>query len=156
MAKRRKKQKASEKESYEIDVDEWEVSNHFGINIDRNLLDQGDYWEDARLSLSGNIVSPILKNATKAKINIWENPEFDDHWKETSTEKVPLGIGSMEILRDNETLNLICWIPSRLYKNILLALASKKIKYASVFGEKLRWRRGKIFHIRLSTNREEE
>ena len=156
MVKKRKKRKPPENENYEIDVDKWEVYNLFGINTSRNLFGEGPYWEDASLTLTGKILSPILKNATKAKINIWENPEFDDHWKETSKEKVPLGIGSMEILRDNETLDLICWFPSRIFKNIFLALSSKKIKYAHVYGEKLRWRKGRIFHIRLATNLDDE
>jgi hypothetical protein len=156
MAKKRKTRRAPENETYEIEVQDWEFYNHFGINIFPNDYVQGDFSEDSSLSLMGKIVSPILKNATKATINIWEKPELDDHWKETPSDKPPSSIGSMQFLRDNETLHLMCWVPSRSFKNISVAVASGKIKHALVFGEKLKWRRGNIFYISLSTSRDEE
>jgi len=85
-------------------------------------------------------------------ISIMETPELDDHWKEESPEK-PLNIGYMVILRDDETLFVDCRIPSRSFRYITMAMASKKIKFASVYGTRLKWRQGKVFYISLSTNR---
>jgi hypothetical protein len=86
----------------------------------------------------------------------WKKPELDDHWRGTSIENPPQSIGLMEILRDNETLNFICWVPSQLFENISVAMADGKIKHALVFGEKLKWRRGIRFYLSLSTSLEED
>jgi len=154
--RKKRKRKKPENESYEIEVQDWKVYFHFGVNISRNRFDDGDYSEDSSLTLTGKILSPVLKNVSKAKVNIWESQELDDHWKDAPTENHPYSIGMMEILRDNETLYCICWVPSRTFTNISGAAAAGKIKHAHIYGEKLKWRRGMIFHFSLSTSRVEE
>jgi len=153
-SKKRKKKKP-EKEFYQIEIEDWKVNHHFGVHLSRNVFGPEDFREDSCLTLLGTIGSPIIKNVTRAIINFCENPELDDHLKGTSTER-PSSIGWMEVLRDKITLNLTFWIPSRLFKNISLSMASGKTKYASVCGEKLKWGRGSIFWVSLSTTHEEE
>ena len=106
----KRKRKKPENESYEIEVQDGEVYFHFGVNISRNRFDDGDYSEDSSLSLNGKIESPILKNVSKAEINIWESQELDDHWRDAPEENPPFSIGMMQILWDNETLHCICWV----------------------------------------------
>ena len=155
MAKKRKKTGITETERYEIEIEDWEVYSHFGINMGRKKFFPGDYREHSKLSIHGNILSPLLKIASKAKIEIIDSPEFDDHWKEAEAEKPPFAIGWMEVPRGDNTLQMDCWIPTRLFNYISIAIASEKIKYASIFGTKLKWRRGDIFDITFSTIREE-
>ena len=152
----KRKMKKRENERYEIEIEDWEVYYHFGINIGRNDISPENFWEISSITLLGKIVSPTLKNASKAKLEISAKPDLDDHWKETPTENLPSGVGLMEIPRGHNTLHLYCWVPSRSFIFIPQAAASGKIKLASVFGEKLKWRRGRIFYISLTTNREEE
>lgn len=82
MAKRRKTEKKEpEKERYEIEVEDWEVDYHFGLNTaPRDLID-GVYWEYSSLILTGKILSPILKKASKTRVQISDDPQLDDHWK---------------------------------------------------------------------------
>ncbi|MGD1151566.1 MAG: hypothetical protein ABR911_01630 [Syntrophales bacterium] len=151
-----KKSKQIENERYEIAVEDWEVYYRFGINDVNKDIIQGDYWEISELILLGKIVSPALEKATRVKINITERPELDDHWKREDPDNPPLAVGWMEIPRSDDTLIMNCWIPSRSFGHVAISVASGKINYVSVFGTKLKRRRGKIFYIRLSAHREED
>ena len=108
------------------------------------------------MTLLGKILSPKLKNATKASIDISAEPETDDHWAAKPTISSAKAIGFMEIPRCEEVLQFYCSVPPRLSNNIHVAVASGKIKHISVFGTKLKWRKGDIYSISVSTNREEE
>ena len=70
--RKKRKSKKPENESYEIEVQDWKVYFHFGVNISRNRFDDGDYSEDSSLTLTGKILSPVLKNVSKAEVNIWK------------------------------------------------------------------------------------
>ena len=156
MSSTRKKSKQIENEHYEIAVEDWEAYYRFGINnINKDII-PGDYWEISELILLGKIVSPALEKATRVKINITERPELDDHWKHEDPDNPPLAVGWMEIPRSDDTLIMNCWIPSRSFRHVAISVASGKINYVSVFGTKLKRRRGKIFYIRLSAHREED
>jgi len=154
MAKKRKKRKVQENQRYEIEVMDWEVYYHFGI-APKNL-DMGAYWEISNLSLVGKIISPELKIAQKAKIRLSSKPEMEDHWTAKPTISSAKAIGFMEVPRGEDILQMHCSIPPRMSNNIHVAVASGKIKYISVFGEKLKWRRGLVFDITLSAELEEE
>ncbi|UCF81889.1 MAG: hypothetical protein JSV50_11765 [Desulfobacteraceae bacterium] len=157
MAKKRRKRKAPEKETYEIEVEEWEVYYYFGITP-KTLNDtiRGTYWEIKKLTLLDKIISPELKNATKAIVDLSAEPEQDDHWSEKPTILSAKAIGFMEIPRGEEFLHVYCSVPPRFSNHIHMAIASGKIKCVSIFGTKLKWRKGTTFSITLSTNREEE
>lgn len=152
----KRKKKIRENERYEIEIEDWEVYYHFGVNIGRNEFIPGNFWEISSITLLGKIVSPILKAAPKAKIEISEKPDLDDHWKQKATENLPSGVGLMEIPKGHDTLHLYCWIPSRSFIYLPIAASSGKIRHVSVYGERLKWRRGRIFYISATTNREEE
>lgn len=154
MAKKRKKKKVQENQRYEIEVMDWEVYHHFGI-APKNLF-KGSYWEISNLILSGKIISPELKIAEKAKIDLSSEPEMEDHWKTEPTILSAKAIGYMEVPRGEDVLQMHCSIPPRVSNNIQLAVASRKIKYVSVFGEKLKWRRALVFSVTLSAELEEE
>lgn len=157
MAKKRKtKKKEIEKESYEIEVEDWEIYYHFGLNtVHKDLID-GVYCEYSRLNLTGEILSPIIKQANKARIEIADDPQLDDHWTSEPTIISAKAIGWMEIPREDDTLIFYCSIPSRSFRYISVAVHSGKVKYASIFGTKLKWRKGTISSVSLSTIREEE
>ena len=157
MAKKCKtKKEKPEKECYEIEVEDWEVYYHFGLNTAPKDLIEGVYWEHSKLTLTGKILSPPVKKASKARIEIAVDPQLDDHWKAKPTIISAEAIGWMEIPRGDDTLIVYYSIPSRSFRYITLAVDSKKIKIASIFGTKLKWRRGTISSVSLSTNREEE
>jgi hypothetical protein len=153
--KRKTKKKEPEKEYYEIEVEDWEANYHFGLNPASRHSTEGVYWEYSTLVLTGKILSPLLKTASKARIEIAGDPQLDDHWKAEPTIISAKAIGWMQIPRGDDTLILHCSIPSRSFRYITLAVDSKKIKFALVFGTKLKWRQGTISSISLSTNREE-
>ena len=154
--KREKKGKKLENERYEIEVEDWEVDYHFGLNTAPKDLIEGVYWEWSKLILTGKILSPIVKTASKTRIELADEPELDDHWKPTPTIISAKAIGWMEIPRGDDTLIFYCSIPSRSFQYIPLAVSSGKIKYVSIFGTKLKWRKGTVFDISLSRNLEEE
>lgn len=151
-----KKKKVRENERYEISVHDWEGYHH--LHAQKTMRDFGDglYWEGSSVSLLGNLKSPVIKSANKANITINSKPQMDEHWKETPSGKESEIIGFMEILRGEYVLNINIWLPNRLLQNIMLSLNHDKIKYVSIFGEKLKWRRGKLFSISLSTKNEDE
>lgn len=157
MAKKRKKRKPPEKLYYEFEVEIWEGNYHLGITP-KSLEDviSGAYWETSQLTLIGKILSPELKIANKVKIDISAKPEMTDHWTKEPTIRSAKAIGFMEVPRGEDCLNIRCSVPPRLSQNIHVAVASGKIKYVSMFGEKLKWRRGLVFDVSFSTEREEE
>ena len=104
----------------------------------------------------GNIISPELKIAEKAKIFLSSSPEKEDHWTTEPTILSAKAIGFMEVPRGEDVLLIHCNIPPRISNNIQVAVASRKIKYISVFGEKLKWRSGSVFSITFSAELEEE
>jgi hypothetical protein len=154
MAKKRRRKKPPENLYYEIEVMDWEVYYHFGL-APKNL-GRGLYWETSSLTLIGNILSPELKNATKAKVDLSADPQMADHWKTKPTILSAKGVGFMEIPRGKAVLKCRCSIPPRLSNNIHVAIASGKIKFVSIYGEKLKWRKGLIFDISLSAECEED
>lgn len=88
--KRRRKTKPVN-ESYLIAIDDFEVDYHFGINSVGGGIVEGDFWEGSTLNLIGRILSPPLKNATKAVIAVCATPELNGHWKEPPRETIQFG-----------------------------------------------------------------
>lgn len=150
------KKKARENERYEIVVHHWEVYHHLHAEKNMRDVDDGLYWEGSSVSLRGNLISPIIKSANKGNITINSKPQMDEHWKQIPRGKESEIIGFMDIPRGDNTLNFNAWVPNRLFQNIMLSLNQDKIKYVSIFGEKLKWRRGNFFSISLSTKNEDE
>lgn len=144
------------KECYEIEVKDWEVSCHFGINIAPKDLIPGVYWEGSTLILTGEIISPLLDKANRAVIQITANPQLDDHWQSKPTIISAKAIGWMEIPRGDDRVIFNCSVPSQSLLFIAIAIQAGKIKYVSISGTKLKWRRGTISGINLSAHREEE
>ncbi len=143
------------KECYEIEVKDWEVSCHFGINIAPKDLIPGVYWEGSTLILTGGIISPLLDKANRAVIQMTADPQLDDHWQPKPTIISAKAIGWMEIPRGDDRVIFNCSVPSQSLLFIAIAIQVGKIKYVSISGTKLKWRRGTISGINLSTNREE-
>ena len=157
MAKKRIKKKPPEKLNYEIEVTDWKGYYHLGIPP-KNLNDiiRGIFWETSTLTLFGNIIYPELKIANMARVDLTTKPEMADHWTTEPTIRSAKGVGFMEVPRGEEVLQIRCSIPPRLSNNMHVAVASGKIRYISIYGEKLKWRKGLIFDISLSDEREEE
>jgi len=74
----------------------------------RYKLIEGNYSEDADLSLIGRILQPELDFAKKATIAILPSPELDNHWKGRDRQDTSSTIGMMQVLNDNETLYCMC------------------------------------------------
>ena len=155
VTKRKTKKKEPEKEYYEIEVEDWEVYYNFGINTVLKDLIEGVFSEYSKLILTGRILSPLIKQASKARIELVGDPEMDDHWKAEPTITVAKAIGWMEIPRGDDTLIFYCSIPSQSLPFTTLAVDSGKIKFVTIWGTKLKWRRGTISSISLSKKREE-
>jgi hypothetical protein len=153
--KRKKKKKEPEKERYEIEVEDWEVAYRFEINTAPKDLVEGVFWEHSRLILKGKILSPVLGKASKIRVELADKPEMDDHWKAEPTITSAKAIGWMEIPKGDDTLTFYCWIPSRSLPFITVALDSGKIKFVTVWGTKLKWRKGTISSVSISKDREE-
>ncbi len=128
---------------------------YFALNTGPKDLFEGAYMEYSNLILTGNILSPSLENVGKAKIEIRDDPQMDDFWGPKPTIISAKAIGWMGIPRGGNTLIFHCSVPSRSLQFIALAVKAGKIRYISIFGTKLRWRRGTISSISLSANREE-
>ena len=157
MARKKKTNKKDViKEYYEIEVKDWEVSCHFGINTAPKDLIPGVYWEGSTLILTGGIISPLLDKANRAVIQITANPQLDDHWQPKPTIISAKAIGWMEIPRGDDRIIFNCSVPSQSLLFIAIAIQAGKIKYVSIFGTKLRWRQGTISSINLSAHREDE
>jgi hypothetical protein len=153
--KRKTKKNTLITESYEIEVEDWEVNYHFGMNTAPKDLIEGVYWEYSKLILIGRIILPALEKASKARIEIADDPKLDDHWQQKPTIISAKAIGWMVIPRGDNSLIFYCSVPSRSLPYIALAVQSGKIKYATISGTKLKWRQGTISTLILSTHREE-
>jgi len=115
----------------------------------------GEYFEHSTLLLSGKIISPEIKDATKVKIRILESPELENHWEnnqQSSTESV----GYITLLKGIDLLEIFFLAPPRFFKNILMSVSAGKIKFCYVYGTKIKWSRGIAHNIRFSTDKEEE
>lgn len=154
MARKRKKEDALVKELYEIKVEDWEVYYHFGI-APKGII-EGAYWEFSKLILTGKILSPVLEKASTARVEIADDPQMDDHWQPKPTIVSAKAVGWMEVPRGDERLIFYCSVPSRSLPYIAQVINSRKIEYASIYGTKLKWRRGTITSLSLSTHREDE
>ena len=158
MARKRKKRKMKkpENEYYEIELGDWEVNYHFGINTGPKDLVPGVYWEHSAIIMPGKILSPVIEKANEARIQIAAEPQMDDHWKAEPTIISAKATGWMEIPRGDDTLIFHCSIPSQSFHYVALAAHSRKIKFASISGTKRKWRQGTISNLRLSSHRDEE
>ena len=155
MARKRKTKKNIEViEFYEIEVEDWEAYYHFGM-APKNIIEDV-YWEISNLILIGRLISPSLKTASKARIEIGGNPQTDDHWQTKPTITSAKAIGWMEIPRGDDQLIFNCSVPTRSLSFITLAAQAGKIKYVSISGTKLKWRQGTISRISLSAHRDDD
>ena len=155
MAKKTKaKKKSVSMESYQVEVNDWEIYYHFGI-APKGVI-EGVYWEGAHLILLGRLISPTLKTASKARIEINPDPQLDDHWQSKPTIISAKATGWMEISRGDDKLIFYCSVPSHSLTYLTLAAQSGKIRNASITGTKLKWRQGRISHLSLSTHKEDE
>ena len=158
MARVSKKRRRKEPENviYEVQVHDWEVHYHFGI-APKNLKDmiRGAYWETSNLTLHGKILSPALKSADSAQIDISSDPQIEDYWTEKPTILSAKAVGWMEIPRGETVLHCHCSVPPRLSSQIHVAVSSGKVKFVSIDGTALKWRRGTILQFSLATNRDE-
>ena len=158
MARVSKKRRRKEPENviYEVEVHDWEVHYHFGI-APKNLNDiiRGVYWETSNLTLLGKILSPALKNANSAKIDISSDPQIEDYWTPKPTIISAEAVGWMEIPRGETVLHCHCSVPPRLSGHIHVAVSCGKVKFVSIDGTALKWRRGTISQFSLATNRDE-
>lgn len=143
-------------ESYEIEVEDWEVDYHFGINIAPKDLIEGVYWEGSTLILIGRLISPTLATASKARIEIAGDPQLDDHWQRQPTIISAKAIEWIVITKGDDVIIFNCSVPSRSLQYLALAIHSGKIKYVSICGSKLKWRQGTISRLSLSMHKEEE
>jgi hypothetical protein len=116
---------------------------------------EGVYWEHPKLLLTGKILSPGLEKANKTRVEIATDPRMDDYWKAEPTITSAKAIGWMEIPRGDDTLIFYCSIPARSLPFITLAVDSGKIKFVTIWGTKLKWRKGTISSVSLSKDREE-
>jgi hypothetical protein len=155
-APKKRKRKEPANVSYEVEVHDWEVHYHFGI-APKNLNDiiRGVYWETSNLTLLGKILSPALKNASSVKIDISSDPQMEDYWTTKPTILSAKAIGWMEIPRGETGLHCHCSVPPRLSSQIHVAVSSGKVKFVSIDGTALKWRRGTILQFSLATNRDE-
>lgn len=144
MPKKPRKKKKREKIHYSIEVVDWEVDFRFDLNDASQDLVPGIFWEHSNLILTGKILSPDIKNASSARIELIENVQLQDYWKPDSIIKSAKAVGVAEIPRGDDTLVFTCWVPPRIFKNAGIALSTGKLKYAYLHGEKLKWRRGKF------------
>lgn len=154
--KRRKKKEEHENETYEIEINDWEVAYRFGLNALPKDLVRGVYWEYSKLILAGKILSPVVEKASKVRIEMTDEPQMDDHWKSKPTIISAEATGYMQIPRGDDTLTFYCSIPSRFLQNITLAVHSGKIQFVSISSTKLKSRQGTISSVTLSRAREDE
>ena len=155
--KPKRKAKKPENVWYEVAVYDWEPTYRFGLNIrSRNSRDDDAFWEYYTITLLGKLVSPELKQARNVRVELAGDPELDDHYTAKPTVISAKAIGFSEIPRGENTLILYCSIPARQLGFVGLAAQAGKIGHASVFGTKLRYRRGKVFSVLLQEFKEDE
>ena len=142
-------------ESYEIEVEDWDVYYHFGMNIAPKDLIEGVYWETSKLMLTGKLISPVSR-ASKARIEMAGEHRMDDHWQQKPTIISAKAMGWIELPRGNERLIFYCSVPDRSIAIHNLGHPVGRIKCVSIFGTKLKWRRGTISSLSLSTRSDDE
>jgi hypothetical protein len=153
---RKRKQKEPDNERYEFEVENWEMEYQFELNMTPKDLVPGLFWEHATCILICKLNSPVLKYGNKARIEVVGKPELDNHWAQDANVKSAIGIGSIEILRGDDIIRVYCMVPSRSFPYIPVAASSGKIKFVSIDGTKLKYRKGDIFGITLRTNWDED
>lgn len=154
---RKRRQVNEENEFYVVEIDDWVASCSFHINRDpKRLVNPGVYVEDSTITLLGKVIMPVLKDTSRAEILLTESPELDVYWKDQERRSSIYSIGHLQILRDaDKTFNMMCSVPSRSFRNIAIAAAAGKIKIASIWGTKLKWKQGWVSGINLATRQEE-
>ena len=143
-------------EIYQFEIDDWEVSYSFHGKTKHSYTHSNKYDEVALLVLFGEPFVPVYKIVSKVQFYFWAEPKLEDHWTEKPTVEARSLVGHMTVLRDKVTLDISCSIPPRMFNNIQVSLASGKIKFAKVYGEKLRWGKGGVFWISLATKEDDE
>ncbi|MFC1862880.1 hypothetical protein ACFL1Z_02875 [Thermodesulfobacteriota bacterium] len=153
--KKKPKKKKVEYEDYQIEVQDWQADYSFLINKGKNFFN-GVYSEYASIIVTGKILFPDLGKTKQARIDLVGDPEKDDHWQAKPSIASADSIGYTQMLRGDETLSFFAHIPMRALPHIAVTLNSSKIKYISIYGTKLKWKRGTITNISLTTVQEEE
>ena len=145
----KKKVKQTEKERYEIEILDWSVEYSFGV-AEPNILLSNGYMDHSTIEISGNIIQPTLKHSQETRIMLYEKIDYDMK-REELEEGTPIDIGLIEIERKTNIVHMTCWISSRKITQILLGFSAQKINHISIFGTKIKNRKGNIYSVELST-----
>lgn len=150
----KKKKPEQEFEYYKIEVDDWDVGFDFGVNDLLKDFFNVTFLETSRLIFTGKLTPTIKKNINRAVVKIIANEGLDDHRKKEFDEYEGKLIGQIEKPMDEEILIFLCHVPSRLFHN--LAAQSGKINFIKIRGSKVRYRKGDIFDVDLSSSAEND
>jgi len=153
--RQKRRPKKPEPEYYQIEVDNWDASYTFGANRSGKRFSE-DYFESSYIFLNGKIVSPSLKKTDQARIMISSDHKLKDCWEQPSMEKPAELVGWITLLTDDSLLEFMVWLPPQSHQYVSSIAASGKIKYAWVYGTKLKYRQGQVYNLRISSYLEED
>ncbi len=150
MAVRKRRKPKVEIVHYEVEVNDWDLYYSFALDDGRELFDPGPYYELQLLKLNGRLIWPedikyVHCTVTlSAKVGLrkekWETP--------------PLAIGSLNAYDDR--IEAYVTIPAERVSELTVVAASGKIKRVELTGTKLKWRKGLVSNVGVSTEVEDD
>jgi hypothetical protein len=154
---------------YIILMDTWSCGYSFGLNSqfnplypDKNYLDYFHrelYSEYRTLTFKGKFLEPLELQEQKVEIHFSQNHylnelERDKYRLDLEREDLPKSVG---FLHKNKPFSFChVYFPEDAMNFVLAAAVANKIKFMTLYGEKMRYGKASIFNFWLEEEREEE
>jgi hypothetical protein len=153
---------------YTIFVDSWSCNYSFGLNANFNPLrrykDIGDYiyrepYNEARwLVFKGKFLEPPQLKEQKVEVTLSQSPQLNEAERNKNlhlySEDPPQSVGSLH--KEKPVSWCFVSFPEDAMKIVLETASANKIKFITLYGEKMRYREASIFSFSLREQAEDD
>jgi len=153
---------------YTIVIDSWSCDYSFGLNsmFDplrpyKDITDsihREPFKEYRWLVFSGQFVEPPQLKEQKVEVKLSQEAYLNEAMRDKNLhlykEKPPNSVGFLE--KQKSGIQCHVWFPEDAMHIVLEAASANKIKYITLYGEKMRYRQASIFNFSLSEKPEDD
>jgi len=145
---RKRKQKEPIHEHYVVRVSDWEYS--YGLSPGVGHFESRAYSEIQTLTFEGDLYRPADTKYSKGKITLSGDVDLLSH----DLDDAPTIIGTVN--GRDDLLDFYIFIPAERLSELVTIASTGDVKVIAMGGEKLKWRKGRILSLHLSTEFDED
>jgi hypothetical protein len=145
----KKRNTAQVEVTYLVEIESWDWGYSFSSHGDRHSGDP--YTEFRQLEITGSLLQPKGIKADGVKLFLLPDKQYN---QENRQDLPSLSVGSLQL--NDGTLHVVLSMPDDVLAPIISALGVDALRYATIRGSKLRYRKGLVHDYGLDRTYEED